>query len=185
MDLGEADSIYRDKQRFVIPANSARPSSNGANKLYDELINQINKDKDAVGADLESKLGYQKSTDYEINIARKLEEGTEYTINKQLGYISLLRKLQNDDLLAVAFEYFKDGQTFRVGELTEDYQSRPSNEVAFLKLLRPNNVNTKVPTWRLMMRNIYPLNATQLSKEDFQLRIIYRDDRFGIDNPSL
>lgn len=185
MDLGEADSIYRDKPRFVIPANAGRPSSNNASRLYEELINQINKGNDVVGSELETKLGYQKSTDYEINVARKLEEGTEYTINKQLGYISLLRKLQNDDLLAVAFEYSVDGQNFKVGELTEDYQSRPANEVAFLKLLRPNNVNPRVPTWRLMMRNIYPLNATQLSKEDFQLRIIYRDDKFGVDNPSL
>ena len=29
------------------------------------------------------------------------------------------------------------------------------------------------------------MNATQLSREGFQLRIIYRDDKTGIDNPSL
>ena len=35
------------------------------------------------------------------------------------------------------------------------------------------------------MKNIYSLSTTQLSKENFQLRVIYRDDQTGIDNPSL
>ncbi|MBK7650183.1 MAG: hypothetical protein IPJ20_04710 [Flammeovirgaceae bacterium] len=36
-----------------------------------------------------------------------------------------------------------------------------------------------------MMKNIYNLNVNQLTREGFQLRIIYRDDRTGIDNPQL
>ena len=36
-----------------------------------------------------------------------------------------------------------------------------------------------------MMKNIYNLNASQVTRENFQLRVIYRDDRTGIDNPSL
>ncbi|MEQ8424755.1 MAG: cell surface protein SprA, partial [Cyclobacteriaceae bacterium] len=35
------------------------------------------------------------------------------------------------------------------------------------------------------MKNIYNLNVTQLEQEGFQLRVIYRDDRTGIDNPQL
>ena len=35
------------------------------------------------------------------------------------------------------------------------------------------------------MKNIYNLNVNQLAREGFQLRIIYRDDRTGIDNPQL
>ena len=36
-----------------------------------------------------------------------------------------------------------------------------------------------------MMKNIYNLNVNQLSRDGFQLRIIYRDDKTGIDNPQL
>ncbi|MDN4164694.1 cell surface protein SprA [Cytophagales bacterium LB-30] len=184
MDLGEADTIYRDKPRFVIPSKSGSPSDNQANNVYSTVLN-LNKSVDQIANQVEQQLNYVKSTDYEINVARKLEEGSEYVINKQLGYISLLRKLQNDDLLAVAYEYSVNGATYKVGELTEDYQGRPATEVAILKLLRPNNINRSIPSWDLMMKNIYNLNATQVSREDFQLRIIYRDDRSGVDNPSL
>src|SRR5690606_38530809 len=65
------------------------------------------------------------------------------------------------------------------------------NEVVFLKLLRPRKIAIRdqnkriIPTWDLMMKNIYSLNVNQLSPEGFQLRVIYRDDRTGIDNPQL
>ena len=75
--------------------------------------------------------------------------------------------------------------------MTEDYGNKPENEVAFLKLLRPRKISIKdqqgkiIPTWNLMMKNIYNLNVTQLTRDGFQLRVIYRDDRTGIDNPQL
>jgi cell surface protein SprA len=36
-----------------------------------------------------------------------------------------------------------------------------------------------------MLKNIYNLNVTQLTRDNFQLRVIYRDDQTGIDNPQL
>ncbi|MFN8886093.1 MAG: cell surface protein SprA, partial [Cyclobacteriaceae bacterium] len=42
-----------------------------------------------------------------------------------------------------------------------------------------------IPTWDLMMKNIYSLNVSSLTRDGFQLRMIYRDDRTGIDNPQL
>src|SRR5690606_8048428 len=35
------------------------------------------------------------------------------------------------------------------------------------------------------MKNIYNFNASQIQREGFQLQVIYRDDRTGMDNPSL
>ncbi|MFM7487150.1 MAG: cell surface protein SprA, partial [Cytophagales bacterium] len=104
---------------------------------------------------------------------------------------TLQRKLQNDEALAVAFEYKYNGRTYQVGELSTDYSNKPSKNVAFLKLLRPRKIairdrdNIILPTWKLMMKNIYSLNVTQLTRDGFQLRVIYRDDRTGIDNPQL
>ncbi len=48
-----------------------------------------------------------------------------------------------------------------------------------------DNFGKILPTWNLMMKNVYNLSVTQLQKDGFQLRVIYRDDRTGIDNPQL
>ncbi len=138
-----------------------------------------------------SNRGLCRGTDYEkITSARKLAT-TEFTLNAQLGYVTLQRKLQNDEALAVAFEYTYNGQVYKVGELTEDYSSKATTDVIYLKLLRPRSINIKnaagqiIPTWNLMAKNIYNLNVTSLTRDGFQLRVIYRDDRTGIDNPQL
>ncbi len=185
MDLGEGSVIYQENNPKVAPGNGG-PNDNNANKLYQELNNTPGtRDVDQVNDILETDFNFSKGTDYEIiTSARKLSEN-EYTVNRQLGYISILRKLQSDEVLAVAYEYTYHGRPYKVGELTEDYQNLPENEMIFLKMLRPNKVATNVPTWDLMMKNVYSLNATQVSKEGFQLRIIYRDDKTGMDNPSL
>src|SRR5690606_26849686 len=110
---------------------------------------------------------------------------SEYSFHPQLGYLSLSRKLQNDEVVAVSYEYTYNGQSYKMGELSEDYQNRSEDDIIFLKMLRPARINTELPTWDLMMKNIYNLNANQIQREGFQLQIIYRDDRTGMENPSL
>ena len=91
----------------------------------------------------------------------------------------------------MAYEYSFQGINYVVGELTEDYANRPEDEVIFMKMLRPSKIsprdqeNKRIPTWDLMMKNVYSLNASQVNSEGFQMRIVYRDDRTGLDNPSL
>ena len=185
MDLAEGSVIYRPENPKVGPG-SGGPTRNEANNLYGEINSTPGlRNIDNAADILENQFNFSKATDYEsVTAARKLDE-REYSLNRQLGQISLLRKLQSDEVLAVAYEYTYNGQIYKVGELTEDYQNRPEDEAIFLKLLRPSKISVKVPTWDLMMKNIYSLNATQLTQEGFQLRVIYRDDKTGIDNPSL
>ena len=185
MDLGEGQVIFQDENPKVGPGNGG-PNRNDANNLYREISSDPNLRIIDNAADiLAGQYSFTKATDYEsVTAARKLDE-REYTINRQLGHLSLLRKLQSDEVLAIAYEYTYNGQVYKVGELTEDYQNRSEDQAIYLKLLRPSKIDVKVPTWDLMMKNIYSLNATQLSPEGFQLRIIYRDDKTGIDNPSL
>lgn len=185
MDLGEGTVIYQENNPKVAPGTGG-PNANDANKLFGELNNTPGvRDVDQITNILESQFQFTKATDYEIiTAARKLNEN-EFTINRQLGYISMLRKLQSDEALAVAYEFTYNGHPYKVGELTEDYQNLPESEVIFLKMLRPTKIATNVPTWDLMMKNIYSLNATQVTKDGFQLRVIYRDDKTGMDNPNL
>ncbi len=185
MDLGEGKVIYQKDNPKVGPGKGGA-NRNDANNLYNEISSDPNLRFIDNAADiLGTQYNFNKSTDYEsITAARKLDV-REYEINRQLGYLSLLRRLQSDEVLAIAYEYTYNGQVYKVGELTEDYQNRPEDQAIFLKLLRPGKIDVKVPTWDLMMKNMYSLNATQLSPEGFQLRIVYRDDKSGIDNPSL
>jgi cell surface protein SprA len=190
MDLAEPRRIYNTDAVGVNNANL--PNANEANNLLARAISIGGRAPDAVSGNLQSFLGTNSNgTDFEkITGARKLNP-TEYTFHRQLGYITLTRKLQNDEAIAVAYEYTYNGRHYKVGELSEDYSDLQNDEIVYLKLLRPRKVSIRdanqriIPTWDLMMKNIYNLNVNQLSQENFQLRIIYRDDRTGIDNPQL
>lgn len=186
MDLGEGQRIYRPDNPAVGGGNPQSPASNDANSLFSSLRgNPAYRSFENASNAISGDLNLERGTDFEqVNGARKLASN-EYTFHRELGYFSLMRKLQNDEIIAVAYEYTYNGQSYKVGELSEDYQNRPENEVLFLKLLRPARINTQVPSWDLMMKNIYNLNANQIKQEGFQLQLIYRDDRTGLDNPSL
>ena len=184
-DLAEGRKILKNSNPFIGNGNLG-PNNNGSNNLFDNLIsNNSLRNVDLIDNILTGQFSLSKTIDFEkVTSARKLNTD-EYEINKTLGYISLLRRLQNDEVLAVSYEYTYNGNRYKVGELTEDYQNRDESEIIFLKLLRPSNINTSIPTWDLMMKNIYNLNATQIENKNFELRINYRDDAVGFNNPSL
>lgn len=186
MDLGEGQRIYQKGNPKVGSGDGNVPTDNGANDLFQSITNTPNfRSSDQVTNTLENDFGFVNSTDFvKVGTARRLDQD-EFVINTRLGYITLLRKLQNDEMLGVSYTYSYDGKTYRVGELTEDYSGLADDQVILLKMLRPNKINTKVPTWDLMMKNIYNLNASQIEREGFTLRVHYRDDATGIDNPSL
>lgn len=131
-----------------------------------------------------------EGTDYaKLENARQLKP-TEYTVNTQLGYISLNQRLSNDEVLGVAFQYTINGEVFQVGEFANDgvnaindpntaepataTNTRASQNLV-VKLLKSTITNVQEPIWDLMMKNIYSLNAYQLEREDFRLNILYTD----------
>ena len=193
MDLAEPNSenLYRAYNTTNVEANT-----NNANSLWSELQN-LNRSSDAIDGELNN-LGnslfgtpLKEGLDYEkINSARKLDP-SEYTFDPALGYITLNRKLQNDEALAVAYQYYYRNQSYTVGELSTDYSNLPEDDAVYLKLLRPKKISITdqsgkdIPTWDLMMKNIYNLTGSNIAEEGFDLRVIYRDDNTGIDNPQL
>ena len=79
-------------------------------------------------------------------------------------------------MLAVAYEYSVNGEIYRVGEFSQEVPSEQTDPtVLFLKLLKGTAIRTDLPTWDLMMKNIYSLNAFQLSNQNFRLDIVYTD----------
>ncbi|HET6559898.1 MAG TPA: cell surface protein SprA, partial [Prolixibacteraceae bacterium] len=185
MDLGENDSIYNDIAAFEKTPGLSYPDNiypfNEANGLWEQMrtiysgirrSDNINKTLAPLAAE-----GFRGGQDFEkIEQARLLNE-SEYTINLNLGYISLRSALNSDEILAVAFNYTADGKTYQVGEFSTDGIDAP--ETLVLKLLKGTNLSPKLPTWKLMMKNIYDLNAYQLTNDEFVLDIMYQNDQTG------
>ncbi len=109
--------------------------------------------------------------------ARKLKE-SQYSVNKQLGFISLDRALDQDEVLAVAFEYTYQGKTYQVGEFSTDGTS--GQEALILKMLKSTNTNPTEKIWDLMMKNVYAINAYQMNKKNFELQVLYNDPKQGV-----
>ena len=206
MDLAEPLRVYQSGFLPLRRANPQTPADNGANREYAALLagGTASRDNLRVDAFLQSlQPGFTKNVDFERVRARKLDN-REFTFNAQLGYLSLNTPLLPDQVLGVSYTYLYNGQTYKVGETSDDYGSLPADQVVFLKMLRASNPGVNVlpapgrpdpfnrgvstrntPTWDLMMKNIYPLNASQLSRDNFQLQIIYKDDATGVDLVSL
>ena len=128
--------------------------------------------------------GMNEGIDYsKLENARKLSP-SEYTFHPQLGYISLNQKLQNDEVLAVAYQYTVGGEVYQVGEFANDgLQSTtvdpagiPTTQALILKMLKGSLINVSEPTWDLMMKNIYQIpGGNQLQQQDFKFNILYQD----------
>ncbi|HPV57731.1 MAG TPA: cell surface protein SprA, partial [Tenuifilaceae bacterium] len=178
-DLGETDKyIYASD---IVNPTGTGPADNDRNDLYQQMTTTYSgiRDVSEINTILSPliNLGFRGGRDYEkVEYARKLSTN-EFKLNEKLGYISLNSALYNDEVLAVAFEYTVDGQTYKVGEFSTDGVSAP--QTLILKLLKGTNLSPKLPTWDLMMKNIYSLNAYSISRNQFRLDILYQNDATG------
>lgn len=179
-DLGEANPASGNIHSLA--GGDARPR-NEVNDVYGKLIsNPSNRFLDNIVATLQGPdFQLAQGEDFEKTYARKLNE-TEYTYNKQLGYISLNSQLNPNEVLAVAFQYEYNGAVFQVGEFGNQVppDSNATSKVLFLKLLKGTSVRVNLPIWNLMMKNIYSLGAYNVSNEDFRLDIYYNDPGGGL-----
>ncbi|MCJ8210686.1 cell surface protein SprA [Mucilaginibacter sp. RS28] len=120
-----------------------------------------------------------------LTYARRLTD-KEFTLHAQLGYISLNYPLNNDEVLAVAYRYTYNGKEYQVGEFSTDVPVDPNNPKAlFVKLLKNEQLKTNLPTWDLMMKNIYSIGAYQISPLNFRMTISRLDDKSGIEKPIM
>jgi len=181
-----------------VPVNIPANKANSISPLLNVVSGGI-RDVATVEAELKNTFGMKQGTGYSLlQNARKLE-ANEFTLNPQLGFISLNRKLSDGEVLAVAYEYTvvgsSSGETsFKVGEFSNDGITAPSNLA--VKLLRSEIITTKrknttsgldeqFPTWRLMMKNVYALGVFPLTQDGFRFEVLYRDDKTGIPSNAL
>ncbi len=180
MDLGETDEIDNS---YWTPLPGVKNPYNNANKLYADVsgVNNV-RDVQQVNAVLDNKYGilnidFDGGEDYEkVESARRLDP-SEYSINSQLGYISLRSQLMTDEVLAVAFEYSYQGKVYQVGEFSTDGIDAP--DALFLKLIKGTSFSSSQKNWHLMMKNIYSLGASQIQVDNFKLDVLYQSDSTG------
>lgn len=122
---------------------------------------------------------FQQGTHFEKVQNARLLAPTEYTYNTALGFISLNAPLNNDEVLAVAYQYTYQGQTYQVGEFSNDGVAGQNSLI--LKLLKGTITNPKFKRWDLMMKNIYNLSAYQISKENFRMDVWYNNPQSSVD----
>ena len=177
---------------FLKPPDS--PTDNKNNKYNPELIanntGYLNSDIREI---VTAKNGFNSITVSEGQDYSKLENArkllpNEYSLNTQLGYISLQQRLGNDEILAVAYQYSIGDEVYQVGEFGNDGveatvvgSSQQSNQTVIsqtliLKMLKSSLTNLSNPVWNLMMKNIYQIQgAYQLIQEDFRLNVLYKN----------
>ena len=153
---------------------------NNANNLIQGLdINSI-RNINTVSDYLTSVKRMNGGLDFEkVELARKLGP-TEFTYNSKLGFISLNTTLSSDQVLAVAFEYTQLGSNtiYKVGEFSDE--NLGSSNCLMVKLLKSTTLNTRIPMWNLMMKNIYNIGAYRISREDFIFNILYAGNENGV-----
>ena len=198
VDLGENDPAHiQNTQEFF--ATGVPMPDNRANRLYEDMLGLPGiRDIQQVNALLQAKetdWGIKGGDDYEkIESARLLTSG-EYTLNAALGFITLKSALNQDEVLAVAYEYTYAGKIYQVGEFSSDklgtdtIGGRAPNLI--LKMLKAGNNaphaqnktrslrGDRYGTWDLMLKNIYSLGASSMTSEKFELYVMYRNDSVG------
>ncbi|MDH3648950.1 MAG: cell surface protein SprA [Saprospiraceae bacterium] len=188
-DLGEYDRITNSNPDFQTPNMPINPDISSRRELPDNTSNTIYRAllDDPMVRDVvtsastlkSSSFQFVSSRDFEKVRARKLRQ-SEYTLHPELGFLSINTSLQPDQVLAVSYEYTYNGKKFQVGELSTDFPSETEDEsVLFVKMLKSTTQRVDVPAWDLMMKNVYSIQAFQVSREDFYLDIFYEDPGKG------
>ena len=173
-----AENRHISNPTWSATGNNAIPHNN-ANDLYSQMNTVYSgiRDIDQANNILGGIDGINGGTDYEKLSNARLLSTSEYTLNRELGYISLKTPLRADEVLAVAYEYTYGGQTYQVGEFSNDVKE--SKTTLYLKLIKPNACSPKNGCWDLMMKNVYSLGTRNLQNTDFKLDVYYASDSLG------
>ncbi|MEI6766752.1 MAG: cell surface protein SprA [Bacteroidota bacterium] len=175
-DLSETSRIY-NSQVYAYPGKTY--PDNASNNLLSLLDTASLRNLNGVNNYLQAQ-NFVSGVDYEkVELARKLQP-SEYTFNSKLGFISLNTTLNSDQTLAVAYQYTLIGDTavHQVGEFSNGGISAPN--CLIVKLLKSSSLNTKIPIWDLMMKNVYSIGGYQVNSQDFRLNVLFSGEENGV-----
>jgi cell surface protein SprA len=178
--------LYTDNSGEALPENHANPIY--PTILSDPRTKQVER---VVTVLKNAPFNLQQGRDFE-KVSARLLSPTEFTFHPQLGFISLNTNIQPDQVVGVAFEYTYKDKVYQVGQMAEDVAqnsgisdrdttqtSVPIQSVLFVKMLKSTVQPVNLPTWDLMMKNVYNIGAYNVAAQDFKLDIFYDDPGFG------
>jgi len=114
----------------------------------------------------------------EVGLFRKLEQGKDYTINADIGVISLNIDIQDNQAIAVAYRVEGPTQIADDDTVYGDFVNSLTDTAVtlVLKLVRPRSPQPSFKkAWILQLRNIYSLaGARNIKKEGFELKLLYK-----------
>ncbi len=190
-DLGENKTSYLTNPApagYVVASNGSLPDNTGNNlnpttlvTIYPDLRNKDN----AVAILTAPPFNLMSVRDFEKVLSARKLSASEFTFNPKLGFVSLNTNVNPDQVIAVAFQYTYNGNTFQVGELSSDGIADP--KCLFVKMLKSTNVSPKRDPllWDLMMKNVYSMGAYQVKQESFKLDVLYNNPTTGTNVPII
>ncbi|NDW11770.1 cell surface protein SprA [Bacteroides sp. 214] len=178
VDLGEGSHISNSFWHST--GGLVAAPFNDANNLYQQMVSTYAEARDIskVTGVMTAIPGIENGNDFEKIESARLLTSSEYTLNTQIGYLSLKQSLQPDEVLAVAFEYTLNGKRYQVGEFSSDIKDTKSS--LYVKLLKNTSNSPDAGCWDLMMKNVYALGANQIQRDKFRLDITYQSDTAGV-----
>ncbi len=180
MDLGEGDERNICNHHWI--GNEGSPSSNTSNNLLMTLNSEYPNARymsqaSTELAPLKDQYGFEGGKDYEKIESARLLTTADYTVNPSLGYIMLKTALASDEILAVAYEYTYNGETYQVGEFSSNITS--TDQSLYVKMLKGTTSSPYFPMWDLAMKNVYALGTNAIQPNNFKLNIKYLSDTTG------
>jgi len=100
----------------------------------------------------------------------RLERGTDYRINEDLGFIRMQSSLQNE-IIGARFD-LTDRSTGNVVLSVGSDVGENGNDGLILKMIKPQSSHPNHPTWDLMFKNVYSLGGVNIDQTNLSVRIV-------------
>ena len=99
----------------------------------------------------------------------RLERGTDYSINEDLGFIRMRNSLQNE-IIAAHFQLVDRSTGQLVVQVGEGISEQNSNLI--LKMIKAQSSHPNHPAWDLMFKNVYSMGSTNIDSQSLEVSII-------------
>ncbi|MFQ6673500.1 MAG: cell surface protein SprA [Fidelibacterota bacterium] len=114
----------------------------------------------------------------ETSVFELLVRGQDYVVSEDLGFIRLTAPVQ-EKILAVSYALSERGRNNVVRSIGQLSVNVIPGDTIHLKLIKPSTPSPSHPTWPLAFKNVYYLGATDITREGFNLKILYRNGALG------
>ncbi|MEL1224135.1 MAG: cell surface protein SprA, partial [Candidatus Neomarinimicrobiota bacterium] len=99
----------------------------------------------------------------------KLERGSDYSINEDLGFIRMRNSLQNE-IIAAHYQLVDRTTGQLILQIGEGVSEQNSNLV--LKMIKAQSSHPNHPAWDLMFKNVYSMGSTNIDSQSLEVSII-------------